>query len=619
SSAVQLVTRDVGISDVTSFPSAVLMINGNQTSCESALVDSKAGFIAASCLKYTSGTNVDDSATYELVVKAGGGAATEKYAITQIDVHPAYNADTYVNNLAMVQFDQDSKVSFQNYIGIDPDEWNDHFFIRHSLSSTTSLTWNNIIAFSSTDTPSYCEEASRAYSENPDDFLCNYAASLSVYNNTCKVPYGVVFAAVQPDDLSLVAIHSHSAVYGPSMCSKQRKLHYYTVLRNYIGWAAGVLGRSVGGFAKDADYEFKPDQEYEMEKASSDEVEGVTLFSGDRYSQDPVDPKLAQVEPEPAQASESSSESPVESTSSKSPVEAASSQSSASPSSEESSPAAAQSPSAEVQPEPADESTSSAASPLSGASSPAAVSESTSPASPPAASTSDLPNLGAGATTSGSSSPGSNLFSNAASDNSNVDDPEASGQSVISDAGSSHASTEPPSNSASGNYVDYSVNSDGDLDSSVNDQPNSVNGSNEAPAGVDSNRLVVIIVLVVGAIALVGAGIAWYVIRRKKQAIRRKNNWDQRESMQQPLPNGMRMTADLAREVNYERDTVNPRYTANHQQAVANNGWDGLSYARPPPTAQYDVRRTNNLPWTGDNHRTATDTVLEDYYGRRQS
>ncbi|KAJ1835797.1 hypothetical protein LPJ70_006190, partial [Coemansia sp. RSA 2708] len=95
SSAVQLVTRDVGISDVTSFPSAVLMINGNQTSCESALVDSKAGFIAASCLKYTSGTNVDDSATYELVVKAGGGAATEKYAITQIDVHPAYNADTY--------------------------------------------------------------------------------------------------------------------------------------------------------------------------------------------------------------------------------------------------------------------------------------------------------------------------------------------------------------------------------------------------------------------------------------------------------------------------------------------------------------------------------------------
>ncbi|KAJ2297751.1 hypothetical protein IWW55_004686 [Coemansia sp. RSA 2706] len=172
---------------------------------------------------------------------------------------------------------------------------------------------------------------------------------------------------------------------------------------------------------------------------------------------------------------------------------------------------------------------------------------------------------------------------------------------------------------ASGNYVDYSVNSDGDLDSSVNDQPNSVNGSNEAPAGVDSNRLVVIVVLVVGAIALVGAGIAWYVIRRKKQAIRRKNNWDQRESMQQPLPNGMRMTADLVREVNYERDTVNPRYTANHQQAVANNGWDGLSYARPPPTAQYDVRRTNNLPWTGDNHRTATDTVLDDYYGRRQS
>ncbi|KAJ2822087.1 hypothetical protein IWW50_004368, partial [Coemansia erecta] len=274
SQASQLLARDVDISGVTQFQGALLLINGNQTTCESVLVDSNAGFIAASCLNDPSDSATKSGVAYEIVIKTGSGSAvTEKYTITQIDVHPHYNADTYVNNLAMIQFNTDSKVAWQNYIGINPDEWDDQFFIRRSLSSVSSLSWNNIVAFSNTDTPNYCYEASEAYSANSDDFLCNYAASLSIYNTTCKVPYGVVYAAVQPDDISVVAIHSHSAVYGESMCSKDRKLHYYTVLRNYVGWAAGVLGRSVGGFAKDSSFEFSPVQGYKMEDVSKSGVD----------------------------------------------------------------------------------------------------------------------------------------------------------------------------------------------------------------------------------------------------------------------------------------------------------------------------------------------------------
>ncbi|KAJ1857639.1 hypothetical protein GGF49_001272 [Coemansia sp. RSA 1853] len=561
SQALQLVTRDVDIAGVTKFQSALLLVDGKQTTCESVLVDSNAGFVAASCLKYTSDGDVDKNVTYELAVRAGGSTATEVYPITQIDSHKEYNPETYVNNLAVIQFNTDKEVTWQNYIGINPDEWDDQFFIRRSLSSVSSLTWNNIIAFANTDTPSYCNEASEAYSANQGDFLCNYAASLSTYNSTCKIPYGVVYAAVQPSDMSIVAIHSHSAVYGDTMCSKSRKLHYYTVLRNYIGWAAGILGRSVGGFAKDSSFVFTPVQGYQMEDVSTDGVEDVTLFSGDQYSQNPIDPKLAEPEPE------TKAETPAEPVSSEKPESTPDSEPSTS-SESSTTPPSSETPSESPSPSPSD--------------------------------------------------PQENLSSKSKifdmDENPNGDDPEANGQSILFDV-ENKSTTEPVSSSTpgGGNYVDYQVNSNGDVSSSVTDEPNNAIGSNNVEQkGVNSNQLVVIIVLVLGGIALVCAVIAWYVIRRKKQAVRRQNNWDARESMK-PLPNGMRMTADLARDINYDRETANYRQTTAAATA-ADNGWRATNYTQEPKAYPRD---TTNTAWTTNNNQTTTDDIVSQYYGQQ--
>ncbi|KAJ1786030.1 hypothetical protein LPJ62_003963, partial [Coemansia sp. RSA 2167] len=631
SQALQLVTRDVDIAGVTKFQSALLLIDGKQTTCESVLVDSNAGFVAASCLKYTSDGDVDTDVKYELAVRAGGSTTTEVYPITQIDSHKEYNPETYVNNLAVIQFNPDKEVTWQNYIGIDPEEWDDHYFIRRSLSSVSSLTWNNIIAFANTDTPSYCNEASRAYSANQDDFLCNYAASLSTYNSTCKIPYGVVYAAVQPSDMSIVALHSHSAVYGDTMCSKSRKLHYYIVLRNYIGWAAGILGRSVGGFAKDSSFEFTPVQGYQMKDVSTDDVEDVTLFSGDQYSQNPIDPKIAEAEPEtkaetanepvssdePVSSSELASDSSSESTSE-------SSSELASESSSESSSGSSQ-PASQVETKSTSDTDST--SELSSSASPSSSLEPTEPtvnavsnqsdtssSEPSSLSESSLDTSSSSETPSESPSPSSNDPQEDLSSKSEIfdienldgDDPEENGQSILFDIDSENT-TEPDSSSTpgGGNYVDYQVNSNGDVSSSVIDEPNNAIGSNSvAQNGVNSNQLVVIIVLVIGGIALVCTGIAWYVIRRKKQAARRQNNWDARESMK-PLPNSMRMTADLAQDINYDRETANFRRTTAAATA-ADNGWRATNYTQEPKAYPRDTTYT---AWTVNNNQTTTDDI----------
>ncbi|KAJ2862014.1 hypothetical protein GGI22_002307 [Coemansia erecta] len=232
--------------------------------------------------------------TYELAIKMGKGSSPTKIqAISTITVHPEYDSSTFINNLAVVQFGDQSDIGWQNYIGIDPSEWDDLYFIRRSLENVPSLTWNDVIVYSSTDTPDKCHNASAAYAANSDDFLCNYAATLSIMNQNCKVPYGTVFAAIQPSDMAIVALHSHSAVYGDSMCSQDTKLHYYTLLRNYLAWAATAINRSIGGFALDSSYSFTPDSSYAMKSASSGTAGGVDIFYGNMYAQEPVDPSLS--------------------------------------------------------------------------------------------------------------------------------------------------------------------------------------------------------------------------------------------------------------------------------------------------------------------------------------
>ncbi|KAJ2692655.1 Serine protease 56, partial [Coemansia spiralis] len=270
----------VAMSDVTGFQGTILLINGRQSSCESVLVDSQAGFVAASCLSGARNGTFEGPPVYEIITKQSSDMPTMRYRIEKVTTHPKYNPSTYVNNLAVIQFNSAGSANWLNYIGINPGEWSDNYFIRRTLSSVSQMQWNNIVGFSSTETPSYCEQASRAYSANKGDFLCNYAGVLSITNHQCKVPYGTVFAPIQPSDLTTVAIHSHSAVYGDTMCSSARKLHYYTVLRNYIGWAASVLGRPVGGFAKDGNFKFTPQRDYSMKSVSTDPISGVQMFSG---------------------------------------------------------------------------------------------------------------------------------------------------------------------------------------------------------------------------------------------------------------------------------------------------------------------------------------------------
>lgn len=279
------------MSDLLGFRGAILVANGKQTTCEAALIDSSAAFIAASCLQYKDG-KVDDSQKYELIIKMGDNSAgSQQYPITSVSVHPKYDSSMFINNLAIVQYNVGKPTSWNYNIGINPSEWTRNYFARRSLADLGDKRWNNILALDSMAKPGDCSKYSKVYASNSKDFICNAADTRSIFNNACALPYGTVYSVVQPSNINIIAIHSHSVVVDGSLCSGQQKLHYYTLLRNYAAWAAKEIGRSIGGFVASPGFTMKANYTYSM-KSNSESVDKVQVFVGNRFVQDPVDQNL---------------------------------------------------------------------------------------------------------------------------------------------------------------------------------------------------------------------------------------------------------------------------------------------------------------------------------------
>ncbi|KAJ1724598.1 hypothetical protein LPJ53_001134 [Coemansia erecta] len=543
--------------DVVRYKTAVLIVNSKQTSCEAALVDSSAALVAASCLQYN-GNTVDSTQSYELVIKLGSGDAnSQKVSIDTITVHPGYDASSYINNLAVVQFSTGASISWQNYLAVNPDEWDNEYFARHSLTNSYSLTWNNIIAFSTMSTPSDCAKASKVYSENSGDFLCNYAASLSIYNRDCKVPYGTVYAVVQPDDFGVAAIHSHSAIYGDSMCSSDKKLHYYTLLRNYIPWAARVIGRSIGGFSKDTSFQLSIDYDYSMKTVSSTTVSGVEVFAGDRYSQDPVNPALADPAP-PASNSTAAVQSTQATTSanapttSNAPVTSASANQAAGSSAAATTAGVIDNSAATV----AGSNTSSANIANSAQTSGNSAVQTTETSGNVSAATTDSISMTTG--TDGSSAASSiepngssddnsdEIEGSSGNDNGSSDDnsdeiqgSDGDGQAVVltdisgsqdlsSPTASDDVSSSPTSNSADINIGPSESENLGSAETSDASNSSSANNAAKDNSSSGSKRTIIIVIVIILLLGLIGGG-AWWFIRRKRKARQstvEKNGWN---------------------------------------------------------------------------------------------
>ncbi|KAJ2437934.1 hypothetical protein IWW46_005115, partial [Coemansia sp. RSA 2440] len=107
--------------------------------------------------------------------------------------------------------------------------------------------------------------------------------------SSCKLPFGMSYGAVLNQGTAPMAIYSHTVVFGDGLCSSSKKVHYYTILRNYLAWgldAASGLGKSL-----DIDRTMKANnigsKSYKMNPPENP-LPVVQLYGGNLYAYLPV-------------------------------------------------------------------------------------------------------------------------------------------------------------------------------------------------------------------------------------------------------------------------------------------------------------------------------------------
>ncbi|KAJ2851061.1 hypothetical protein IWW36_001408 [Coemansia brasiliensis] len=278
--------RRNGTEDLQSFKGAVLLKNGEQTSCEVALMYSTFGFVSAACLDYTdtSAKTLNSSTTYEVAISSGLTSSYGRFKASKVTPNPGYDPVSYANNIALVEFESNGS-EFVNYIASWRQDWIEFYYTRRSLSNAASSTWNSpaTTMYNAQPDLNACAQANSLFMYNQKDLICNELSTPSIMNASCSIPYASIYGVNDPN-AAVAALYSHSAVHNDgSLCGNEKIYNYFIVMQNYVHWAMSIMGKKAPVFhTRIPEYTEVLDPSYSMIIPKSS-VEGVAVYAGDLY------------------------------------------------------------------------------------------------------------------------------------------------------------------------------------------------------------------------------------------------------------------------------------------------------------------------------------------------
>ncbi|KAJ2553049.1 hypothetical protein EV175_003084, partial [Coemansia sp. RSA 1933] len=271
-------------SSITSQRTGVLVKNGVQTSCELALIDNKAAFVAANCVTNTSG-KLDTSSAYTVSYAdstvQSSKAVSASITSSSITLHPDYSVDTLANNIAIIQFNPSATVSWQNPIAVNYAAWSDTVLSRRRLVSVSSANWASLLSESLSESTGDCAGNSGLYSTNTNDFVCSFQRSAPLMSSQCNLPYGSVYG-VQNSNAAVAGLYSYSVINGDQFCGSSSVVSYYLMLSDYVAFAKDTIGRDVS-LSFDQGFTVNNVITYSMKQESFSSPSGTSVLTGNLF------------------------------------------------------------------------------------------------------------------------------------------------------------------------------------------------------------------------------------------------------------------------------------------------------------------------------------------------
>ncbi|KAJ2864459.1 hypothetical protein GGH94_002911 [Coemansia aciculifera] len=304
--------------DLSKIKGGILVKDGKQTSCGLGLIDNMASFVSADCLDYKDG-KVDQDTVYEVYIDTGYDATASRATVQNITVHPKYNPSTMANNVALIEFNLGSSVSWYNYNAIGRKSWTEIVYAQRYIADVNNMAWAAPQISSQASSDAKCSSLSSLFDSNQNGASCNgvLTTSPSPDMSKCNVPYQIAYAIIGKS-LFPAGIYSYSVVEGGGdLCSNSSKIrNYYTLVDDYLVFANVALNRTVHYYRTENTTVPQPDPNYAMAEPSAAQPSGAALVAGNYYSRQTGTNFASQV-PTPIAQPTSSSMTPQASSSSK--------------------------------------------------------------------------------------------------------------------------------------------------------------------------------------------------------------------------------------------------------------------------------------------------------------
>ncbi|KAJ2450448.1 hypothetical protein EV183_004286 [Coemansia sp. RSA 2336] len=226
----------------------MLVKNGQLTSCDIIEIGQVAAFVSANCLDFIEHMQLDNSTSYEVTLLQDDGFSyiTRKISTNNIHVHPEYNAQSFENNIAVIQ------------LGPAPPRISSK--IAAIKNTTGSVLYKRLVAFDvehgnteitlSAKATGQCSASSELYKANPWAFTCttinfNITSDDKTY---LHVPYGSGNIVQGKYSISL---YSHSVVENEEYWMSPSIVSYYTMVSNYLPFANDKLKTTIAYYDAD--------------------------------------------------------------------------------------------------------------------------------------------------------------------------------------------------------------------------------------------------------------------------------------------------------------------------------------------------------------------------------
>ncbi|KAJ2695516.1 hypothetical protein GGH99_000086 [Coemansia sp. RSA 1285] len=269
------------------FRMAVLIKNGQLTSCMVPIMTLKAGFVAANCIDLTSDNKVNMSTKYKVRLTSTtdipNGFEVDLNP-SDIAIHPNYNSKSLANNIAVVQYNKATTDTFKAYIVAQKYAEDSQVYVQRDYNQEAG-NWNDPVVYNQAADSSECASTSSLYAQNKDLFMCTTATTTSIADSGCTMPYGIVYSENSTStNVVTTALYSHSYIKGASLCSSSvTTVNYYTMLSTYMGFAVSVLGTAVDVFVLSTNEKFTDNTIVSMSKPTIDDMTGANIVSGNLF------------------------------------------------------------------------------------------------------------------------------------------------------------------------------------------------------------------------------------------------------------------------------------------------------------------------------------------------